>query len=293
MIFLSINQMQIVLQKFFSQLDPGADLISNLVFTAISAGVIFALRFVILQMLRRRPQNRTGFNRWRTNSAYLAVIVLCFLLLPIWVASLRGILAVLGIFGAGILIVSKEPIQNIIAWFYLMIRRPFEAGNRISIDGLVGDVFEIRLLDFSMIEVQTNENGGQSTGRIMHIPNGLIFTKYVANASKEFSFNWNEIKVCITKDSDWRKAEKILLEIAHQVLEQVEHSDHRIQLSAAEYAIQYKRLTPVVYISFTSGQIVLTLRHLTEPRRTRILTDLIWREILTRFKTRKKIQLID
>jgi len=48
----------------------------------------------------------------------------------------------------------------------------------------------------------------QSTGRIVHIPNQLIFTEPVANYDKGFKYIWNEVPVLVTYESNWRKAKK-------------------------------------------------------------------------------------
>ena len=229
--------------------------------------------------------------RWRQNSIYIAVPTLLALLLPMWARSLQGIMTIIGLFGAGVLIVFKEVILNIAGWLYLVLRRPFDTGNRIIIDGHIGDVFEIRLLDFSMIEVQDRQNGGQSTGRVIHVPNSMLLVKPVANSSKQFAFNWNEITIPLTLQSNWQLAEQIILEVANQVAEEISRNDNRISFSASEYAIRYSALTPVVYVEYRDEQILLILRHLTEPRKTRILTDQIWRAILIRFKKHRSIQL--
>ena len=43
----------------------------------------------------------------------------------------------------------------------------------------------------------------QSTGRIIHLPNGWIFKQAVANYTAGFKFIWDEISVMVTFESDW------------------------------------------------------------------------------------------
>lgn len=276
----------------FGQLqDSTPELLSLLLYSVILIGLIFFVRFLILRLLFRRDRDNAHRKRWRISSLYISVFLSALVLIPIWLTSLSGVLTMLGIFGTGLVIVNKEVLLNITGWFYIMVRRPFVMGNRVYITGHIGDVLEIRLLDFTMIEVLPRHEGGQSTGRILHIPNSLVFTNPLANSSKEFSFNWNEVAVPLTLDSDWKKAREMLLKIAEESIDEITNDDRRIQTAEKHHDIHYATLTPSVFVDFKDGAIVLRLRHLTEPRSTRMITDLIWREILTRFARTKSIHL--
>ena len=259
------------------------ELLPRIIVTVVILLVVILMRILLLRLATRRMRNQSNRLRWRTNSTYFAILAFLVLAFPVWLPSLRSIATVLGIFGAGILIVFKEVFLNLAAWFYIMIRRPFEIGNRISVSGFAGDVLDIRLLEFAVMEVSPRNLGGQSTGRIVHLPNALLWTTPLGNASKEFSFNWNEIRVPIKSNSNWKRAEAILKEIASTSTEAISSSDSRIQLSANEYAISFSRLHPGIFLEFQKGAVVLTLRHLSEPRTRRMTVDAIWRQILERF----------
>lgn len=273
--------------------DSTPELLSLFVYSALLLGGILLIRFLILRLLFRRDRDGGHHKRWRINSLYLSGFIAALVITPLWLKSLSGVLTMLGIFGTGLVIANKEVILNVSGWFYIMIRRPFIMGNRISIGETIGDVLEIRLLDVTMIEVLPRSQGGQSTGRILHLPNSMVFTQPVANSSKEFSFNWNEIVVPLTANSDWKKAREVLLKIAADSIEEITREDTRIQHAEERHDIHYDYLTPSVYVEYRNGAILLHLRHLTEPRQTRVLTDLIWREILARFARMKSIKLYE
>ncbi len=255
------------------------------------ACIVFILRYLVLILAFVRIKNIQIRRAWRLSSFYICLFLTFGLLAPLWFTSVVNLLTVLSIIGAGSIIVLKEVILNVFAWFYLLLRRPFEPGNRITIGEYMGDVLDIRLMDFAMIEVQSQKSTGQSTGKVLHIPNSFVFTHALANASQEFSFNWNEIQIPLHIQSDWQKAVKIIEAIAAEVLEDILQSDQRILEAEKKYAIRYRELKPSVYLDFYSGSIVLTLRHLVEPRNTRLVTDQIWRRILESFAKEKKISL--
>ncbi|MEQ8353014.1 MAG: mechanosensitive ion channel [Leptospiraceae bacterium] len=259
------------------------ELLPRIIVTVVILIAVILLRLVLLRLATRRMRNQGHRLRWRTNSTYFAILAFLILAFPVWLPSLRSIATVLGIFGAGILIVFKEVFLNLAAWFYIVIRRPFEIGNRVTIQSIAGDVLDIRLFEFTVMEVTPRNLGGQSTGRIVHLPNALLWTTPLSNASKEFSFNWNEIRVPVKSTSNWQRAEEIIREIATTSTEQISDSDSRIKHSADQYAIYFSRLHPGVFLEFQNGAVVLTLRHLSEPRTRRMTVDVIWRKILERF----------
>jgi len=253
--------------------------------------IILGARRLTIRIVTSKTQDETAAKAWRRGIRYVFFFLMIFILFPIWLPSIRGILAILGIFGAGVVIVLKEVILNIVGWFYIVFRRPFDPGNRIQVGEYTGDVIDIRLMEFSMMEVKTRAEGGMSTGRVLHLPNSILLTTTTANASKGFSFNWNEVKIHLTADSDWKKAADLVQQIAEKTLESIDQEDQRIKRSQQDYSIRYSRLTPMVFVEVGDGAIILTLRHLIEPRQTRVITDKLWRAILAAFTRQKRIKL--
>ncbi len=109
---------------------------------------------------------------------------------------------------------------NVAAWAFIIWRRPFEVGDRIQIGPHAGDVIDLGLFQFTLNEIGAWVNADQSSGRIIHVPNGKVFTDPVANYNKGFKYIWNEVPVVVTFESDWRKAKQILAKIA------VKHAEH-------------------------------------------------------------------
>ena len=273
--------------------DEMSDVASRLFISLLIVGTILGLRSFILTISGQRGSFDESIARWKKHSKYVSFSLIVILVFPVWLPALQNALAILGIIGTGILIVLKEIFLNLVGWLYIVIRRPFEEGNRIQVFGKWGDVIDIRLIEFSMIEVMTLEEGGQSTGRVIHVPNMSVLTQIISNASKEFSFNWHELKIPITLESNWDKASTILLKIAESTLEKIREDDMRIRRSLIEHSIRYKILQPSVSMEFKKGTILLFLRYLVEPRNMRQTQDALWRAILSEFKKHRNITLSD
>ncbi|MFH1862434.1 MAG: mechanosensitive ion channel family protein, partial [bacterium] len=147
-----------------------------------------------------------------------------------------------------------------------------------------GDVVDIRMFLFTLMEIRNWVDADQSTGRIIHIPNGKVFTEVQANYSRGFQFIWNEVPVLITFESNWHAAKAILQSI---VVRHAEHlsaqAEERIKEATKKFMIFYTKLTPTVFTSVRDSGVLLTIRYLCEPRRRRDSEQAIWEDILDEF----------
>jgi len=82
---------------------------------------------------------------------------------------------------AGIAIALKDVFVNLAGFIFIMWRQPLEVGHRIQIGEVAGDVVDIRPFQFTILEIGNWVDADQSTGRMIHIPNGKIFTENLAN----------------------------------------------------------------------------------------------------------------
>src|SRR6266498_2238382 len=178
----------------------------------------------------------------------------------------------------------RKGLANVAAWAFIIWRRPFEVGDRIQIGPHAGDVIDLGLFQFTLNEIGAWVNADQSSGRIIHVPNGKVFTDPVANYNKGFRYIWNEVPVVVTFESDWKKAKQILGKIAFKHAEHLTAQAEQDLLAASQqYLINYRKLTPIVYTNVVDYGVQLTIRYLIEPRKRRGTVHAIWEEILTEF----------
>jgi len=135
---------------------------------------------------------------------------------------------------------------------FIILRHPFDVGDRIQIGGHAGDVVDIRAFEFTINEIGNWVAADQSTGRIIHIPNGKVLSKTLANYSKEFKYIWNEIPVLVTFENDeWEKAKEILQRVAGVHTEFIsESAKEELKKVSGKFFILYPKLTPIVYTSW-------------------------------------------
>nr|WP_286670569.1 mechanosensitive ion channel domain-containing protein [Fodinibius salsisoli] len=243
--------------------------------------IIWALRLITVRIVNKRlPEAREQY-KWRKNLTYISVFVGVFIIGRIWFEGLQSLATFLGLLSAGLAIALKDPVSDFAGWMFILWRKPFDVGDRIQLGDVKGDVIDIRIFKFTVLEIGNWVRSDQSTGRVVHLPNHQIFSDPLANYTSDFEFIWNELEVLLTFESDWEKAKELLQEVAEKHLEEfVKNADQQVQKAQKAYLIYYRHLTPIVYTDVQDSGICLTIRHLSNPRKRRSVTQAIWEDIL-------------
>jgi small-conductance mechanosensitive channel len=262
---------------------------------AISVLIVLALWLVHRLLDRNVVQRMQSVERryqWQKASGYFFTTLGVLTVGLVWVEGIQSAATYLGLLSAGIAIALKDPITNIVAWGFILWRKPFEVGDRIEIGEFAGDVVDQRIFQFSMMEIGNWVNADQSTGRILHIPNGMVFSKTVANFTHGPNYIWNEIPVLVTFESDWEKAKALLQKIAddHDIIQNTDAAKE-FEAATRKFLLKYDKLTPIVYTSVLDSGILLTIRYLCNPRRRRSTAEIIWEDILRAFAQHTDIDL--
>ncbi|NQT07267.1 MAG: mechanosensitive ion channel family protein [Candidatus Omnitrophica bacterium] len=252
--------------------------------------LIYFISLAVIQVVNRKMTDLKRRHTARKTTLYIATFLAIGLVGVIWIENLRTVSVVISVIGAGIVVALGDVFLSVAGWFLILIRRPFDAGDRIQIGDLKGDVIDVRLFQTSLLEIGNWVNEDQSTGRIVHISNNLIFKNPVYNFTKGFEYLWDEIKIVVTFESDWKKAEEIMLERAqHEAQKTGAEMQKRIRKMAERYLIFYEKLTPIVYTKIVGNGIELSLRYLTEVKKRRQCQDCLNRAILDDFGKNKSI----
>jgi small-conductance mechanosensitive channel len=260
-------------------------------FKTLTAGLLLSMiLFVIRRMITWRTQNISRRYIANKTAGYVVGFIFMLSVWRIWLGG--GLAAYIGILSAGLAIALKDPITNLAGWLFISIRKPFSVGDRIEINHAKGDVIDQRPFAFSIIEIGNWVDADQSTGRIIHIPNGWAFIHAISNYTQGFNFIWNEIPVLITFESNWPLAKNLLTEIAttHSAIKS-EHAAQQVRRAADKYLIHFEHLTPIVWTDVKDSGVMLTIRYLCEPRRRRGTSSEIWEEILNEFAKHPDIDL--
>ena len=256
-------------------------LVENVIWTFGLAAVTYMLVAAARHGLIKRSASIEIRHKVRLATAWIGILMFLVGLAFIWVRGIQDFGLFLGLLGAGLALSLQETLVCVAGWLLLIVRRPYDIGDRIEIDGRVGDVIGISVFQTSMLEVGNWIKADQSTGRMLIIPNSMIIRHAVYNYTKGFPFVWDEFSAIVTFESDWQEAERLMLAKAEVEAEKMEGEVKRqIEQMQQRYAIHYEQLRPIVYTNIADNGVRLTLRYLTPARMRRTVNHRISRNVL-------------
>lgn len=252
--------------------------------------LVLLLRHLVRRIALSQIQDVKVRYKWQKASLYLAVLVIIAWVANTWLSVFGSMGTFLGLISAGVAIALKDPLVNAVGWAFILIRQPFRVGDRVQIGSVAGDVVDIRLFQFSLAEIGNWVDADQSTGRIIHVPNGTVFVEPQANYTAGFECIWNEIPVLLTFESDWKKAKAILAEIVrHHGILFSSDAGRQMKEAARKYLILSSDTNPGIFTTVRDSGVLLTLRYMCNPRERRLTEERIWEDILEKFAPCKDI----
>ncbi len=262
-------------------------LYDRIALTAAAVLAAWLARTIVLVVVRRTSDDLRVHYGWRKITTYVAFVVCVLVAAHIWLSGLTQLGTFLGLASAGVAIALKDPLTNIAGWLFIILRQPFAVGDRIEIGDNRGDVIDIRIFQFSLMEIGGWVDADQSTGRIVHVPNSSVFSASLANYTRDFPFIWNEVAVLVTFESQWRAGREILSEVCGRHCAQfAAEARAYLEHTTRKWFIVFSKLDPIVYTSVRDSGVLLTARFLCPPRQRRSTEDAIWSDVLDAFAER-------
>jgi small-conductance mechanosensitive channel len=195
-----------------------------------------------------------------------------------------GLLFSLGIVGFAVTFALQQPLFSLIGWVYIVVKRPYRVGDRVSIEGSRGDVVEVDFFVTTLWEaggdlVSTN----QPSGRIITLPNSVVLSSHVFNHSwEEFPYVWNELAIQVAYETDLAFVRETMVRVTDDYLGDemaVRIATYRERL--AETAVDLEvRDRPTVNVRQRESWVELRVRYLVHPRRGTRVRNTLYERIL-------------
>ncbi len=254
--------------------------------------LLLVLRALVLAVVHRRIKEPSVWYRARKLTTYVITFVGFVVLASIWVEG-SGLATYVGFLTAGLAIALSDVLKNLAGWLFIVLRRPFRLGDRIAVGGEAGDVIDVRAFRFSLQEWAPMTAGGfpAYTGRIVHVPNGLLFTEPATNYSEGFQYVFHEIPVLVTFESDWRRARDIVLAAVETHAAAPEKVAAELRATSQEYRLTFDQLAPAVFTRVGDSGVEISGRLAVPYQATRMIEDAVWTEILDGFGAEPDVEL--
>jgi len=260
----------------------------------LSLGILASLllfQHFLARALTRRMKDAAARYGVRKTAGYLTVALSLILIGRLWSESFTTLSTFLGLVAGGLAIALREFFQNLAGWVYIAARRPFAVGERIQLGEIKGDVVDLRLLNFTVLELGNWVDADDATGRLLHIPNGQVFTKILANYDQALKHIWNELKVTFTFESDFEGAKALCASVLAEVAPDPAPLERRLAELSAKWVLPTGGVRPAVFTRVRETGIELTLRYPVEPRKRRESESRLWEALLARLAGRKDLEL--
>jgi small-conductance mechanosensitive channel len=195
-----------------------------------------------------------------------------------------GVLVSFGVIGFAITFALQQPILSFIGWVYVVIKRPFAVGDRVTIADVSGDVAEVDFLVTTLWETGGELTSNQPTGRTVTVPNSLVLSSEVVNHGALFDRIWTEVPVQVSYEADIPFVRDLVLDVAEEELGDetraaIERYRSRLDESPLELDLPSG---PTVNVAQEESWVVLRLRVLVPPTAAQNARNRLYERILTR-----------
>lgn len=280
-----------IIFKLSNYIGKNIDISNEYIYLLILTGVILICIKIIQEFLKyiliknhNDQQSKYNYNHQIT---IIGNIIKCIAVFFIWDSHIKSLITIISFISAAITVSLKDVISNYFSGIYIKIKRPFKLEDRIEIGGFRGDVININLISFELLEISVDEFGEQSTGKIIHLPNSMIFTSPMKNYVKEFKYIWHEITIKIPSNGDIKQSKNVIYRIINNnqtvtsIPRKMKKQMDNINLS---YRIYFSKYDPIIYTKIVDDHIELYLRFLMDPKKIRNVDDDIWLKIIEAYK---------
>lgn len=200
-----------------------------------------------------------------------------------------------GLLTAGIAVALQNVILSVAGYFFLVGKYGVRVGDRVQVSGVTGDVVDIGLVRLHLMEV-TGGATPRPTGRVVVFSNAVVFQ---ANAGlfKQIpgtSFLWHEITLTLGPETDYRAAEKRLLEAVNHVYDEYREK-MELQRRSMERALNtagIREFAPESHLHITSSGLEVVIRYPVELSTAADIDDHVTRALIENIGREPRLRLL-
>jgi small-conductance mechanosensitive channel len=268
-------------------------------YIGISITILLIFVFSIKYLLKKYiTDNKTFYTANKAlNIATFVIIFLIFLFA--YLENVSYFVTFLGFASAGIAIAMKDWFMSVLGWVVMITGGSVHVGDRIKVkkDGqeFVGDVLDISMLRITLHEdiTLTTYMENRRAGRIIFIPNNLIFTSIISNYSHSgLRTVWDGIDITITFDSNVPKAQHLVNEIVKKYSKgYTDITRKQLNTLRSKYNLTNTNVEPRVFSFIEPNGINISSWYQTNAFATLKLRSTISTEIVTAFSKEEDIKI--
>ena len=254
---------------------------ARVLFTIVFVLILYWFFCYLLNILKRyllakakNKKERSNIEIFSRAIKYIVILFLVIFAILSYSGSLASIGLVAGLLSAALGWALQRPISGMAAWLMIVVKRPFEIGDRVIIGNVKGDISNITLTHVHIKEIGGTIPSEETSGRLILIPNAKLFEEDIINYTKRDNFILDEVSFPITFESDINEAQKIAKESARDVLK--------------DYIEDIKELYTRTY--FQPSGVDVFIRYLTLAPKRNEISSRITERIFNKIKASKNVR---
>jgi len=211
-------------------------------------------------------------------------------------SELGSVATFAGLITAGIAVALQSVILSVVGYFFLIGKYGIRVGDRVQVAGITGEVMDIGLVRFHMLELVS---GGEKTasGRVVAVSNSVVF-----QANQGFfkqipgtDFVWHEVTLAVPPDVDYGLVEKRLLgvvtDIYSEYREEMEKQYRHMEKTLANAPVG--ALQPASRLQLTPSGLEISIRYPVDLVHASEIDDRVTRELLSALDREPGLKAVD
>lgn len=273
----------------FSTIDKyiGQSELKAVLWSIIVLLVMLSLKWFLERFINRKDISLRDKLVWKQTTSLGISLTTVVLIALIWLEWFHSFFTMLSLVAAAITIVSKEILLNVFSYGILIWRDAFQVGDRIKIGTVTGDVVEMGVVYFTLVEVGQGVLN-HPVGSVVKVPNARSMVEPIHNFSRGVPVVWHETVIEFDYSSDIESVRELCLQILEDHTYEFSNEDiERIRKENVEPI--FERTRPAFFVKPTHGCYEASLRFATPYQEVRGIEQQIVQQIILEVQKRDNV----
>lgn len=231
--------MQDFIDYLSNNIDDTGQFALKIVTTVIAIALLWGIQTGISYLLHEYAEKEKVIRRVSRTSRTILTLIGLIIIFWLWFSSFRGLGILFAVLAFVIFLSLQDIILDVTYYFYVKIKKPFQEGDILEIDGVVGKVSDIDFLQIQLEEMGNILHNLQPTGRLFTVPNRALINEKVFNYSFENNYILQDINILVSFDTDMENAMKITGRIAYEHFQNMSENYDETELKHFKRQLEY------------------------------------------------------
>jgi small-conductance mechanosensitive channel len=181
-----------------------------------------------------------------------------------FVSEFSALATFAGFITAGLAVGLQTILLSVAAYFFLIGRYGIRVGDRITIAGVTGDVVDVSIVRFYLLELAGTGIDLQPTGRIVAFSNAVLFqaTSPMFRQVPGTDYTWHEIAISLNPGGNYEFVEQNMMEVIKSVYEKYQPILDRQQNTIEKrFEIPFMPLKPRAQLQLSDTGLEVVVRY--------------------------------